>query len=82
MGADMTAVMIVGIVFSFVAFSVYMKHQTDRLKYGVETGNSELLKENEQLHNQVDELEKRVQILESIVTGKEFGLKNEIDALA
>lgn len=82
MGDDLTAVMIVAIVFSFVAFSVYMKHKTTALKLRVESGNSDLVQENQQLHNKVTGLEERVQVLESIVTGKEFGLKSEIDALA
>ncbi len=76
-----TAVLIVAVVFSFVSFSVYMRYKTQWLKHGVELDKTTLAKENMVLTRRVTELEVRIQVLESIVTGKEFRLKEEIDAL-
>lgn len=81
MAEGLTAVLIVAVVFSFVSFSVYMKYKTERLKHGIEFDTALLTKENSVLTAKVGELEARNQVLESIVTGKEFKLKAEIDAL-
>lgn len=81
MADGFTAVLIVAVVFSFVSFSVYMKYKTERLKHGAELDNAMIAKENGVLTSKVAELETRIQVLESIVTGKEFKLKEEIDAL-
>jgi len=82
MADGFTAVLIVAVVFSFVSFSVYMKYKTERLKHGLEHDNSLMAKENNVLATKVRQLETRIQVLESIVTGKEFKLKEEIDALS
>jgi hypothetical protein len=81
MADGFTAVLIVTVVFSFVSFSVYMKYKTERLKHGVELDQTPLAKENNVLAGKVAELDARIQVLESIVTGKDFRLKEEIDAL-
>ncbi len=82
MAEGLTAVLIVTVVFSFVSFSVYMKYKTERLKHGLESDTVELFKENAALAQNVAKLEARIVVLESIVTGKDFALKQEIDALA
>ncbi|MFT4863472.1 MAG: hypothetical protein ACI95C_002704 [Pseudohongiellaceae bacterium] len=81
MADGFTAVLIVAVVFSFVSFSVYMKYKTERLKHGLEHDKTMLAKENGVLTSRVTKLEVRIQVLESIVTGKEFKLREEIDAL-
>ena len=79
---DMTPVLIVAIVFAFVSFSVYLKYRTERLRHGVDDLESELQSENQALKDKTAELEKCIQVLESIVTSKEFQLKQEIDSLS
>lgn len=79
---SMVPVLIVAIVFSFISFSVYMKYQTDRLRLGIGEGSAKIQQENEQLKTQVAALEKRIQVLESIVTRKDFQLESDINALA
>jgi hypothetical protein len=81
MADGFTAVLIVTVVFSFVSFSAYMKYKTERLKHGVEHDQTLLAKENQALISKVGQLEARIQVLESIVTGKEFRLKEEIEGL-
>ncbi len=81
MAEGITAVLIVTIVFSFVSFAVYIKYKTERLKHGVEVDKTVLSKENAALTVKVAQLENRIEVLESIVTGKEFKLNEEIDAL-
>ncbi|NKB34547.1 MAG: hypothetical protein GKR91_15755 [Pseudomonadales bacterium] len=78
---DFTGVLIVAIVFSFIAFSVYMQHKTERFKAGVDDLEMDLSKENKSLKERTEALEQRVQVLEKIVTGKEYQLKEEIDSL-
>ncbi len=79
---EFTGVIIVAIVFSFIAFSVYMKHKTERFKAGVDDLEVDLSKENQALKERTAALEERVQVLEKIVTGKEYQLKEEIDSLS
>ncbi|MDA1369224.1 MAG: hypothetical protein O2971_00475 [Proteobacteria bacterium] len=79
---DITPVLIVAIVFAFVSFSVYLKYRTERLRHGVDDLESELHSENQALKNKTMELEKRIQVLESIVTTRDFQLKQEIDSLS
>ena len=71
-------VLIVAIVFSFVSFSVYMKYRTEQLK----GGSGQLLDENVALKAKALELEGRIQVLESIVTNKNFRLDDEINSLS
>ena len=78
----MEPVLIVGIIFAFVSFSAYLRFRTKQLEHGTDTMSSQLHKENEQLREKTESLEKRVRVLESIVTTKEFALKQEIDALS
>jgi hypothetical protein len=71
-------VLIVAIVFSFVSFSVYIKYRTEQLK----SGSGQLQDENVALKAKTLELEGRIQVLESIVTNKNFRLDEEINSLA
>ncbi|MFT7472517.1 MAG: hypothetical protein ACI8XU_002415 [Kiritimatiellia bacterium] len=70
-------VLIVAIVFSFVSFSVYIKYRTEQLK----SGSGQLQDENVALKAKTLELEGRIQVLESIVTNKNFRLDEEINSL-
>ncbi len=79
---DITAVLIVAIVFSFVSFSVYLKYRTERLRSGADQLESGLLDENIALKAKTLELERRIQVLESIVTDKNFRLDQEINSLS
>ncbi|MFT6295790.1 MAG: hypothetical protein ACJATW_002078 [Glaciecola sp.] len=82
MNESMAPVLIVAIVFSFVSFSVYLKYKTTQMKLGVDKGSEAMLNENEKLKAKVEELEKRVQVVEAIVTDDKARLHNEINALA
>ncbi len=52
------------------------------MKLGVDNGSEAMLNENEKLKAKVEELEKRVQVVEAIVTDDKARLHNEINALA
>ena len=82
MNESMVPVLIVAIVFSFVSFSVYLKYKTTQMKLGFDRGSEAVLNENEKLKAKVEELEKRVQVVEAIVTDDKARLHNEINALA
>ena len=71
-------VWIVAIVFSFLRFSVYIKYRTEQLK----SGSGQLQNENVALKAKTLELEGRIQVLEFIVTNKNFRLDEEINSLA
>ena len=71
-------VFIVAIVFLFVSFSVYIKYRTEQLK----SGSGLLQDENVALKSKNLELEGRIQVLESIVTSKNFRLDEEINLLS
>ena len=71
-------VFIVAIVFLFVIFSVYIKYRTEQLK----SGSGLLQDENVALKSKNLELEGRIQVLESIVTNKNFRLDEEINSLS
>ena len=75
-------VMIVAIVFSFVSFSVYIKYRTERLRSGADQIHNSLQDENIALKAKTLELEGRIQVLESIVTNKNFSLDQEINSLS
>ena len=75
-------VMIVAIVFSFVSFSVYIKYRTERLRSGADQIHNSLQDENIALKTKTLELEGRIQVLESIVTNKNFSLDQEINSLS
>ena len=78
MSEELVPVIIVAIVFSFVSFSVYIKYRTEQLKSG--TG---LLQDgNVALKAKTLEFEGRIQMLESIVTSKNFRLDEEINSLS
>ena len=62
----------------FVRFSVYIKYRTEQLK----SGSGQLQDENVALKAKTLELEGRIQVLESIVTNKNFRLDEEINSLA
>jgi hypothetical protein len=78
MDEGLVSVLIVSIVFLFVSFSVYIKYRTEQLK----SGEVQLLDENVALKAKTLELEGRVQVLESIVTNKNFSLGEEINSLS
>ena len=82
MAESLSSVLIVLIVFSFVSFSVYMKYRTEQLKNTSVTFKDSLSDENRALQQKVSRLEDRIKVLESIVTSKEFSLKEQIDALS
>ncbi len=71
-------VLIVAIVFSFVSFSVYMKSRTEHRQ----SGSGQLLDENVALKAKALELEGRIQVLEPIVTNKNFRLDDETNSLS
>lgn len=75
------AVLIVGIIFAFISFSTYLSYRSKALRYSVDAMQESLVEENEKLLNKTSELEKRIQVLESIVTSKDFELREEIEAL-
>ncbi|MEQ8315674.1 MAG: hypothetical protein RL839_10445 [Gammaproteobacteria bacterium] len=81
MGDGETAVLIVAIVFAFVSFSTWLRYRSKKLEYGMDSIEKNLQEENEMLQSKTAQLEKRVQVLESIVTSKDFSLKEEIDSL-
>lgn len=81
MGDGETAVLIVAIVFAFVSFSTWLRYRSKKLEYGMDSIEKNLQEENEILQSKTAQLEKRVQVLESIVTSKDFSLKEEIDSL-
>lgn len=82
MNDSMVPVLIVAIVFSFVSFSVYLKFKATQMKLGFDQGSEAVRSENEKLTAKVEELEKRVQVVELIVTDDKARLENEIKALA
>jgi len=78
---DMLPVLIVFIVFGSISFWKWLGHREKLAKYGGQ-GKEELANENRRLRETTAQLEKRVQILESIVTDKKFQLGEEISSLA
>lgn len=82
MNGDITAVLIVAIVFSFVSFNVYLKYRSKHLASGIGQLQDSLKDENIALKAKTLELERRIQVLESIVTSKNFSLVEEIDSLS
>tara|TARA_B110000459_G_C16125546_1_gene279997 strand:- start:148 stop:384 length:237 start_codon:yes stop_codon:yes gene_type:complete len=78
MDEGLMPVLIVATVFSFVSFSVYMKYRTEQLK----SGSGQLLDENVALKAKALELEGRIQVLEPIVTNKNFRLDDETNSLS
>ncbi|MFT4886722.1 MAG: cell division protein YceG involved in septum cleavage [Pseudohongiellaceae bacterium] len=82
MNESMVPVLIVAIVFSFVSFSVYLKYKSTQMKLLFDKGSEAVLNENEKLKAIVTELEKRVQVVEAIVTDDKARLHNEINSLA
>ena len=78
MDDGLVPVLIVAIVFSFVSFSVYIKYRTEQLK----SRSGQLQDENVALKAKTLELEGRIQVLEYIVTNKNFRLDEEINSLA
>ena len=78
---SMVPVLIVAIVFAFVSFSVYMKYKSTQMQLGFDQGSEAARSENEKLRSKIEELEKRVQVVELIVTDDKARLQNEINAL-
>lgn len=80
--SDLVPVLIVAIVFAFVSFSVYLKYRSKQLSIGADSLQASLRDENISLKAKTMELESRIQVLESIVTSKNFALRDEIDSLS
>lgn len=78
MDEELVPVLIVAIVFSFVSLSVTIRYRTEQLR----SGTGQLQGENVALKAKAQELEGRIQMLESIVINKNFGLEEEIDSLS
>lgn len=74
-------VLIVAIVFAFVSFNVYLRYRSKLLASGVDQLKTSLQDENIALKAKTQELEARIQVLESIVTSKHFALREEIESL-
>ncbi len=88
MGEELVPVMIVAIVFAFISFSSYLRYRSKQLQYGMHAFQDKLeeareaeKQEAELLRQKTGELEERIQVLESIVTARDFALKEEIDSL-
>ena len=81
MNGDLSTIIIVAIVFSFVSFNVYLKYRSKRFAGGTDQLQASLKDENIALKAKSLELERRIQVLESIVTSKNFSLVEEIDSL-
>ena len=69
------------ILFGFISFCVYLDYRVKAIKAGSKSGDSELAKANTKLEAKAQDLEERVQVLESIVTDKKYQLKEKIDTL-
>jgi len=80
--SDLMPVLIVAIVFAFVSFNVYLKFRSKQLSTGADSLQASLRDENISLKAKTMELESRIQVLESIVTSKNFTLRDEIDSLS
>ena len=78
MDEELVPVLIVAIVFSFVSLSVTIKYRTEQLR----GGKGQLQGENVALKAKAQELEGRIQVLESIVINKNFRREEEIDSLS
>lgn len=81
MDVDFTGVLIVAIVFAFVSFNVYLNYRSKHLAVSADQLQDSLRDENVALKAKTLELERRIQVLESIVTSKNFSLVEEIDSL-
>ena len=81
MDDDLVPVLIVGIIFAFVSYKTYLSHRTKQMELQVELAGGADLEEVENLRARVAGQEKRIQVLESIVTSKDFKLTEEIDSL-
>lgn len=79
---ELVPVVIVGIVFSFVSFTVYLKYKTTQLELGFDKGSAAAQEENLKLRSQVNDLEERVRVVESIVTDAKVRLGDEISSLS
>ncbi|PCI77245.1 MAG: hypothetical protein COB20_08525 [SAR86 cluster bacterium] len=82
MSEDVSIVLIVAIVFAFIGFRVYLKYRTEQLRSGAGQLSTSLQDENVALKAKALELEDRIQVLESIVTNKNFRLEEEINSLS
>lgn len=78
---DLLSVIIVFIVFGSISFWTWLGHREKLAKSGAHA-SEDLVNENRMLRDKTALLEKRVQVLESIVTDKKFQLDEEISALA
>mgnify|MGYP000102348185 CR=1 FL=1 len=78
---DLIPVIVVFIVFGSISFWTWLGHREKLAKSGAHA-NDVLADENQMLRDKTALLEKRVQVLESIVTDKKFQLNEEISALA
>lgn len=82
MSEDVAPVLIVAIIFSFISFRAFLKYRSEQLRSGAGELNTSLQDENIVLKAKTLELEGRIQVLESIVTNKNFRLEEEINSLS
>jgi len=78
---DFEAVPTLIIIFGFVSFCVYMDYRVKALKARASSNGTELEAVNKKLEQKTRDLEDRVQVLESIVTDKQYRLEKEIETL-
>jgi hypothetical protein len=78
---DFEAVPILAIIFGFVAFCVYMDYRVKLVKARASSNGDELEAINRRLEEKTSSLEKRIRVLESIVTDKQHRLREEIESL-
>jgi len=82
MTEEFAPVLIVAIVFAFVSYKTYLKFRSEQLTNGAGELSASLQDENIALKAKTLELEGRIQVLESIVTAKNFRLEEEINSLS
>ena len=75
------AIPTLALIFGFVAFCVYMDYRVKMIKARSSSNGNELEAINARLEQKTKDLEERIKVLESIVTGKQYRLKEDIDSL-
>ena len=78
---DFEAIPTLALIFIFCGFCVYMDYRVKALKARASSNGTELEAVNKKLEQKTRDLEARVQVLESIVTDKQYRLEKEIETL-